>query len=426
VPASGCTRGAGAGARVATAAAPARRDRRSQGSQRFWEAVANLDLAATEHRELSADERGFVSALRLTLGGDTPGARGVLERLYRTAEDSLVRAASRVTLAGVLQYESDWATLAALPRDSLPDLGVSGADRAAVETWADAFRELPPEQYSFRAEVASVPLALTSFGTPVVAVSLNGRSKLFWLDTGSSLSIVASDVAEECGVVALPDSVLEMVTPTGRVRARPAMIDELAVGPLELRNHPAMIVDAADLQLRRATGDGRVEVVKVDGIVGFHAIRRMDLELDYPNGSVTIRRPAEGARPAEPNLYWLGYPVVRLLGGDGKPLNFALDTGADATFVTSTLLTKVPSQRLTTERRRIAGFGGERRHVVPVLPDLPLVVGVRWLHFRNIIVTEPRKLTFLNLDGVLGSDIARSGKIRIDMTNGIFSLEPTR
>jgi hypothetical protein len=64
--------------------------------------------------------------------------------------------------------------------------------------------------------------------------------------------------------------------------------------------------------------------------------------------------------------------------------------------------------------------------VVPVIPDMPLVVGERRLHFRNLVVTAPRRITFMNLDGVLGSDIGRSARLRIDMTNGLFGLVPSR
>ncbi len=48
------------------------------------------------------------------------------------------------------------------------------------------------------------------------------------------------------------------------------------------------------------------------------------------------------------------------------------------------------------------------------------------LFFRKMLVFAPAYSTFVNLDGVLGSDIERSGIVRIDAMNGLFVLENQR
>jgi hypothetical protein len=44
------------------------------------------------------------------------------------------------------------------------------------------------------------------------------------------------------------------------------------------------------------------------------------------------------------------------------------------------------------------------------------------VHLESILVYGPAYSGLINCDGILGSDVAQFGKIRIDATNGLFSL----
>jgi hypothetical protein len=57
-----------------------------------------------------------------------------------------------------------------------------------------------------------------------------------------------------------------------------------------------------------------------------------------------------------------------------------------------------------------------------VVPSLTLDVAGRSLRLLRVIVYGPAYSGLINCDGVLGSDIAQFGKIRIDATNGLFSV----
>ena len=45
------------------------------------------------------------------------------------------------------------------------------------------------------------------------------------------------------------------------------------------------------------------------------------------------------------------------------------------------------------------------------------------LMLRNLIVYNPPSSGLVNCDGILGSDISQFGTIRIDATNGLFSID---
>jgi hypothetical protein len=111
---------------------------------------------------------------------------------------------------------------------------------------------------------------------------------------------------------------------------------------------------------------------------------------------------------------------------DGIPLHFGLDTGAQVTFVTETLLDKLQLTPSRVESRRVGGLGGEISMRSPVMPDVRLMVRDFPIIFRGAAVRAPVYQVLASLDGVLGGDIWNSGIVRIDMTNGVFAIKRPR
>jgi hypothetical protein len=121
-------------------------------------------------------------------------------------------------------------------------------------------------------------------------------------------------------------------------------------------------------------------------------------------------------------MFWVGLPVVELTSLGGIPLHFALDTGAQLTFVTETLLDKLRLQPSRIENRRVGGLGGEISMRTPVLSDLRVTLRGFPILFRSAVVRAPVYQVLAALDGVLGGDIWGTGAVRIDVTNGIFAV----
>jgi hypothetical protein len=219
---------------------------------------------------------------------------------------------------------------------------------------------------------------------------------------------------------------LEIVTSTGRVKAQPVLIPELQLGPLQVENAPSMIVDEAMMQMREPESIMLSKQVKIDGIIGFDIIRQLDVELDYGEGIIRLRNPATSRTENERNMFWVGLPIIRMSSTDGVPLHFGLDTGAQVTFVTETLLDKLQVSPARVESRRVGGLGGEISMRAPVMPDVRLLVRGFPLIFRGAAVRAPVYQVLASLDGVLGGDIWNSGIVRIDMTNGVFAIRSPR
>ncbi|MDQ3698994.1 MAG: retroviral-like aspartic protease family protein, partial [Gemmatimonadota bacterium] len=196
----------------------------------FWTALGRLDLAGAARYAPDDEHRGFLVAMRLALAGDMPAAAAGLRQYYREGSDSLLRYVARATLTSVLTYQGDWSALYDISRDSAGADRTTGRDRAGVLAWSRVMRHAPRPRYPVVTRPVSIPMRMSATGVPVVTVRINGCTRSFWLDTGSSTTLVASDVAAACAVAPLVADTLEMVTTTGRIAARPAVVASLTLG----------------------------------------------------------------------------------------------------------------------------------------------------------------------------------------------------
>jgi predicted aspartyl protease len=398
---------------------------RSPHRTNYWEALAELHPADAALAAQSPSETEFAEALGDLMSGSIEKAENRFAKLRYSANDSVIRAGSRVVYTATLQYQEKWQLLSALKAESTLTLAEQ-QDKASIELWAMAFKDVPAKVSTFRSSAGRLQMSISAVGTPLVPVRIKDRTYNFWLDTGSSLTMLASDVAEDLGVKPLVKDTLEIVTSTGRVTAQPALIPELTLGPLVVDNVPTMIVGESSMQMRESHETSPTSQVKIDGIIGFDIIRQVDLELDYGDGILTLRDPGVSRPDANRNLFWIGLPVIRIMSSDGIPLHFGLDTGAQLTFVTESLLEKLQIEPARTENRRVGGLGGEVSLRAPVLPDLRVLVRGYPILFRGAFVRAPVYQVLASLDGVLGGDVWNSGIVRIDVTNGVFAIRKSR
>ncbi|MFL5481637.1 MAG: retroviral-like aspartic protease family protein [Gemmatimonadaceae bacterium] len=397
---------------------------RPTGPMSYWEALAELHPADAVIAARTASEKEFAAALGNLMSGDIETAEHQLAILRKTASDTIIRAGSRVVYTATLQYQEKWEALASLKKEQAQKPGPH--DRASIELWADAFSNVPPKKSTFRSAQSRVGMSMSGVGTPLVPVRIAGREYHFWLDTGSSLTMLASDVARDLNIQPLVSDTLEIVTSTGRVKAQPVLIPELQIGPLVVENAPSMIVDETMMQMREPESMLLAKQVKIDGIIGFDIIRQLDIEFDYGESTIKLRNPATSRPEDDRNLFWVGLPVIRMSSEDGIPLHFGLDTGAQVTFVTETLLDKLQVTPARIESRRVGGLGGEISMRAPVMPDVRVLVRNFPIIFRGAAVRAPVYQVLASLDGVLGGDIWNSGIVRIDMTNGVFAIKRPR
>lgn len=378
----------------------------------FWYALADVDLKVAWIIAESDEQRKLADAIEAFLNGENEEAASAVAPLL-TARDSQVREVADITYGTILTAEGAWSRLASYADSA----GRRTHDAAGVESWAPFFKGVSTAT-AFADSVSSVPLGRSRTGVAMIPVSVNGVTRHFWLDTGSSITILTSQVAKASNVTGIGGDTLEVVTSVGRLPTRAAVVRSLKLAGVTVTNAPAMIVSDAALQLRETAIGAPPE--PIDGVIGFDLIRSLDLTIDDVRGRVIVRkpsfRPADAERPRD--LTWYGVPIVTLLSENGSAVHLALDTGAEETFGTPGLARKANAHWRAAERRIVRGFGGSATESGIVIPSVRLFLGDVPLSFRRIFLYEAQYPTIFTLDGTLGSDIGRGGVVRIDMTNG--------
>ncbi len=400
--------------------------RRSLDTQEFWTDISVLDVPGAEKNAKSMDQLTFTLALRELMASEPERAAVAFSALHLSARDEVVRSRARIGLTMALSWYSDWQALSRIGfnPDTIPAAD-SMASQAGVERWAHALQAMPLPSIDVPDLPVTVPLRRSSLGTPVVTVRVNGHPHEFWLDTGASMTLLSVAVANEAGVGLASNDTLALGVIAGHIPARAVYVDSLAFGPVNARGITAALVSSSALRLDHRVVNGQVRPIQIDGVIGTDLLRHLDLELDAGAGTMTIRKPKLD-RHAKRNLYWVGYPVVRLVTNDGRPVLFGLDTGAEGTFVTTALLRKLPDTPMAMRRRIISGFGDDEIKTEWVARKVSLSDGDYAIVMGNIPVVPERRWTFVTFDGVIGSDVALSSRMHLDFLNGVFDVRRSR
>ena len=381
----------------------------------YWQALTGLDWETMAVLPVSGDNAALEGALRLIRDGEMDAAVAALRRLRREAADAGVFHQAQTLLFHLLFLAGNWQELSTLGEEDM-----AGQDQ---QTFIGAFRHIPPAAVSLAEEPFAWPLKIIR-GCPVIRVSINGGDEMFLLDSGTSLSVVASDVADRNGVRILESSRSRANTATGRkVDFRPALVEDLRIGPLQWRNLPAVVVRKKDLRAKYRLLKLRL-IEELDGIIGWDCLHRLRTTIDMRRHTVTFS-PAAAQAAAERNFFWLGYPIVRAQTHHGHDLYWGLDTGALRSSLTQNVLAQTATTTFRRERRSVYSVGGIVKRYFPIVTLFPLRVSGYDFAIREAVVFE-RFLAAgsFRLAGRLGCDLLRSGTVTFDMKAGLFSFHP--
>ena len=108
----------------------------------YWEALADLHPDEAVEAARTPSEKAFAQSLKSLMEGDLDSAEKGFGQLRRTASDSIIRTGSRVIYTATLQYQEKWGVLAALRSES-SESKADRSDRASIERWAAAFKNVP-------------------------------------------------------------------------------------------------------------------------------------------------------------------------------------------------------------------------------------------------------------------------------------------
>lgn len=285
---------------------------------------------------------------------------------------------------------------------------------------------LPPQRLTFVDEPFSTSMTRSPAGPAMVEVGVSGHRLSLLVDTGASFSVLSASAAQRVGVEVGSASGFDVETSVDApVSARIASLDELHFGRVEVSDHPVLVM--ADEALRFPLPDGSEWAL--DGIVGWNVLREGRLVLDWKRGVYEFfpsggDPPVPGEGAAEPNLFWLGYPLVTCRSTDGEPLLFGLDTGSRNTSIEAPALRKLSFGEVGQQTVTIGGAGGTQEMETEVVDRLELIIHRTRVAVADVQREDHGDAFFVTMDGTLGVDFAQQARMVVDFPRGEFRIEP--
>lgn len=257
---------------------------------------------------------------------------------------------------------------------------------------------------------------------PEFLCGVGERLRPFAIDTGTSMTTLSASLADELRVRARRPAGAVSDGLGGALPVEIGVIDEFAIGDVDIGSVPVLVVADSALRLRDAAG-GADRAPR--GVLGLDLLAAFRLTLDPERDSVVIELPRdlraeESVRCARSEGRCL-VPV----DVEGTQLWFVLDTGASHSSITVTGLEALPggASRAVPAYRRLYAAGGTS---VAMREVRDLVVHCGAARFRSVTLPVVARAAAgpFPLHGVLGLDLL--GRCRVTLSRGRVSLQAVR
>ncbi|HEV7690582.1 MAG TPA: pepsin/retropepsin-like aspartic protease family protein [Hyphomonadaceae bacterium] len=326
-----------------------------------------------------------------------------------TAKEAALRLDALNLLTGVYMRAGDYALAAAAARES-QKLGARFAKGKPAQSdllvAAEALRDTPPMTMSGK-PTGVLPLKMEKDGIPRARIAINGKDEEAVLDTGATFSAVSLSVAKEAGIRPLKASLRVAAGGGPEASAGIGVAEELVIAETTFRNVVVLIVPDDDMDIFGSEA-------RVGAIIGLPVFLKMGSIAMLPDkGALTFAfRPASG-EPGEASNLRL-HKLNLVLSGTLKtpapaPVNFLLDTGANATFFNARfaksfpdLIANAPKVFSTSAVIGEASLARQARR----LGELRFEVGGTGFAMTGADVYEDERPAY---HGILGQDVLRAG-----------------
>lgn len=201
--------------------------------------------------------------------------------------------------------------------------------------------------------------------------SVRGKTVHWALDTDLNLSAMSEAEAQWLGVPVDDFSAQAGDANGGTTKARTAVVDEIVIGGLRVKNVAFLILPDSQPPMSDAAQGQR-------GLIGLPVALALRAITWKSNGDFVLGHSADQTSPAEPNLCLDGLSPVTRVECEGKPTDFIFDTGNQAG---TELWSRFATDFATVTARGKKGtmieteIGGSTEREVIRLPELRLRVG---------------------------------------------------
>ena len=251
----------------------------------------------------------------------------------------------------------------------------------------------------------------------IVRAKVNeGSFQDFVVDTGAENTILSGPTAQRLGVTPITYTLSAGVGDVGLRGLQLARINTLELGPLKLRNVPAMIKDPPLRNLPVKESESLSPLA-----LGFSMI------IDYKTRKITF------GKKLEPETFDFELPLrmhrlamVRGMVDGTQPANFVVDTGGEVISISqaiaSSLNRPAPSRRIALQ---VFGSSGWDKDAF-LMPGVDLSFAeIRYTNFPVVVLNlnTPSALLGFRLGGIVGHKFLSRYRVAIDLERSVLGLK---
>ena len=373
----------------------------------FWNAIKHLNVNCT-YPNIRSDEYLFLTALKEYLNGNFETAESLYSNLAQSSLDTNIIQNARTMLNIQPAHQTHGENINYVnhkfTKTSSEDINANIHIAKEVLEYPDT-----PDTLLFER---------SSFGAPIVEVNINGKSKKFWLDTGSSDLIVSSDIAEECCISTIDSSMVSVKTATSAITGFRTTVSKLSIGNYTAKNLPGIIIEGKYLNTKILYLFYRY---KIDGIVGWNLIKTLCVTFNYPKSLLIIDKPKNNQNSIR-NVEWLESPLLKIPNCDGDTLLFMFDTGAEFSSINQNIFHTMPNLKTKIGVVNYQGVGGKKISLGKIVDHLSLITNKVNIELHKIPILQLDVTNFIQYDGVIGNDLLRDGVLTINYQSKYFEF----
>ena len=274
----------------------------------------------------------------------------------------------------------------------------------------------------------NIPFRLAGSRNPLILVPVYVNAKgpyQFILDTGASHCLLSPELSATLEIT--PETEKQATGAGGAVTLAFAHVNSLTLGSVRQQNVQVAITS----EIQRVSAAVQTAL---DGVLGFNFLKDFVLEIDYQKSVFQLAPPSEpdnatGPRSGHVISFKLVSPVKPLIlvpaivNGQG-PYQFALDTGASRTILSSRVVEEL--KVATTNEGPATGGGGQ----VQILAGTVGSLAVGDARVRDHAIGAGEFLNMLStalgarLDGIIGHNFLNQFKVTIDYPRSALHLLP--
>lgn len=252
-------------------------------------------------------------------------------------------------------------------------------------------------------------------------VRVNGREVFMAFDSGANLSVLCEGEAVRLGIVKRGVGVAIQSSTGNWVTGRAAVVPEIRLGEVVIRDAIFLIMPDEALALRRLPSGARSS-----GLLGAPILCALKEITETADGFVLI--PASPSTGRARNMFFYGFmPIVEVVHRN-RPLLMCLDTGAEATILHPTFLRLYRGEiesRSLPRKSLFRGIGGTRAVGTRFLDWFAFKTGGRDIALRRVVVqTQATNSYSLRFAGTLGLDVlTQCSQITLNFESMSFVIE---